>query len=111
MVESNLHLFLQFLYFSSLDRGGLHMIRKPTFMNANNNYKNSLKIIIAVLIMVFIVIQSLRLGRYSISWGEIFTIIGELLFNWENVDLTRPDVSVFYYIRLPRIILALLVGA
>lgn len=82
------------------------MLKKTTF-----NYKNSLKIIIAILVMVFVVIQSLRLGRYTISWGEIISIIGELLFERENLDFTRPDVSVFYYIRLPRIVLALLVGA
>lgn len=83
----------------------MNMIKETT------NGKNNLRILVAAILMIVIVIQSLGWGRFTISWGEIMKITGGLIFARDSIDFTSPEVSVFFYIRLPRILLALLVGA
>lgn len=76
--------------------------------------QNGNKIIIllfATSILILSTLICLRLGRYEISWGHLLHLFSKWLLSREALDAHNPQESVFYYIRLPRIILAILVGA
>lgn len=65
------------------------------------------RILIVLLLVVLIFILSLFLGRYEIEPTKLIRL-------WRMAPsdyLSSPEASVFYYIRLPRIILAMLAGA
>lgn len=76
-----------------------------------NNKKKSyfVHFTIAALLVIAIFTVSLTLGRFSIPIKELAEIIRSF-FNG-TYDLDDSATSVFFYIRLPRIIAALLVGA
>lgn len=69
--------------------------------------RKTLTLLIVLLILVFII--SLFIGRYKISISEILTNIGNRIIREEPIN--SNDWNVFFYIRLPRIILVTIVGA
>lgn len=70
-----------------------------------------LPIHIGFLLLVFVFVISLGWGRYHISTVQIIKILKNLIFNPDVVDFKASTVSVFYYIRLPRVLLGIIVGA
>jgi len=77
-----------------------------------NRYKSSsnkvaFKIILAVAVLLCAVVISFFIGRYRIEPIRLVQLLTTAPSNW----LANSDTSVFYYIRLPRIMLAVLVGA
>lgn len=71
------------------------------FKNKNTAKRFSL----AVVVLLCIVVCSFFVGRYYIEPSRLVQLLAAAPSDW----LDNPDVSVFYYIRLPRIILAVLV--
>ncbi|SDB22317.1 FecCD family ABC transporter permease [Eubacterium oxidoreducens] len=72
------------------------------------NYTFKIIVIIVILITVFLV--SLAVGRYAIKPGEVM----ELLFHGitgKEVTVDEMTQSVFYGVRLPRAIAAVIIGA
>src|SRR6056297_3518382 len=69
--------------------------------------RKSTKIYIVSIIAFLIFLVSMRIGRYKITLKEIF----QMLFAFSDIDFSSPEASVFFYIRLPRIFLAMMVGA
>ncbi len=80
-------------------------------MAAQDSYKRSHVIVIALLIiLLFItVIVSFMLGRYSISLKELFNILFSRVIPIDTFWSEQMEVVVFN-IRLPRILMACLVG-
>ncbi|MDD2556012.1 MAG: iron ABC transporter permease [Syntrophaceticus sp.] len=72
-----------------------------------NKNKTALKFSLAVAILLCIVVFSFFIGRYHIEPSRLVQLLTAAPSNW----LASSDASVLYYIRLPRIILAVLVGA
>ena len=60
--------------------------------------------------VVFATLFSFSRGRYTIGWEEIGHFFLSLFKNG-SPDLSSEEFQVFYYIRLPRVILAFVVGA
>ncbi len=75
---------------------------------SRNNYKTTLLVLIIILIVLFL--SSLVLGRYPLSLSEIGRLIVSRIMETEQ---TWPDSAeaIFFNVRLPRIGLAVLVGA
>ncbi|QNO16715.1 iron ABC transporter permease [Alkalicella caledoniensis] len=74
----------------------------------NSNLKNKKStIFIFFIVTIFI---SLFSGRYSVKVDEILTLFQELPNFLLGNEITSNQSLVFYYIRLPRIILALVTG-
>ena len=64
------------------------------------------------LVFLFIIfIISLMIGRYSLDLNEVFNSFWQLLTGTNSTEITGSDWRVFYYIRLPRIILVMAVGS
>lgn len=84
---------------------------KESFLAAQDSYKRSHVIVIALLIiLLFItVIVSFMLGRYSISLKELFNILFSRVIPIDTFWSEQMEVVVFN-IRLPRILMACLVG-
>ena len=61
------------------------------------------------LFIIFII--SLMIGRYSLDLNEVFNSFWQLLTGTNSTEITGNDWRVFYYIRLPRIILVMAVGS
>lgn len=59
-------------------------------------------------ILVFLLAISLSLGAFPISIGKVFQFL--LGFQWGNEALTIQEHNVLLQIRLPRIVMAMLVG-
>lgn len=59
--------------------------------------------------IVVLFFASMTIGRYAISLPELFAIIWSLING--TYDMSDSATSLFFHIRLPRIIAALLVGA
>ncbi|OEF95903.1 FecCD family ABC transporter permease [Desulfuribacillus alkaliarsenatis] len=72
---------------------------------------NSKLFVVVGIVVIAIFVLSLTLGRYSIPAGEAIRLFIQGLFRPGSLDFNDPTVSVFFYIRLPRIVVALLVGA
>jgi iron complex transport system permease protein len=71
------------------------------------NNKIALKIFLAIVVLLCAVVISFFIGRYKIEPMRLVQLLTTAPSNW----LASSDTSVFYYIRLPRILLAVLVGA
>jgi iron complex transport system permease protein len=70
--------------------------------------KTALFVLVILPIMIFVI--SMCLGRYPISPGTMFRILGSRIFPIEQT-WTGIEESVVLEIRLPRVLLAMLVGA
>jgi iron complex transport system permease protein len=69
------------------------------------------KITLTFIILLIIIVLSLFVGRYTIDKGELFRNITGILFGDKTMDLPDSYWRVFYYIRLPRILLVLAIGS
>jgi iron complex transport system permease protein len=79
-----------------------------TILKENNIKKLWLSFISLIIIFLF----SLFLGRYEISFSKLIRVIVKVISGEDNSQfLSGTDWSVFYYIRLPRVILVTGVGA
>lgn len=72
---------------------------------------NKLTFSIVTLLLIAIFLVSLGLGRYYIPVTDVVKIAIQGIFAKSSLDFSDTATSVFYYIRLPRILAALLVGA
>ena len=70
---------------------------------ANKNDKKYILIIISIVVLIFSVALSIRLGSMNYSFSEILEII-------KNSEMTA-DKNILLYIRFPRILIAMIVGA
>ncbi|NEU05795.1 MULTISPECIES: iron ABC transporter permease [Clostridium] len=71
-----------------------------------------LLLILAVPIVFLVICMGTSIGSSHISIGDIVSIIGNKLFNIPLQPGIQPkDVSIIWVIRLPRVILAFLVGS
>jgi len=71
---------------------------------------NSAKLTVIFILAIGSVFLSFFLGRYSISPKEVFLLVRERLFDMP-AGLADSSATVFFNIRLPRVISAFLVGA
>jgi iron complex transport system permease protein len=76
-------------------------------INSSANRRNAIRMVLAGLAVLGIFCLSMFIGRYHIEAGRLV----QLLTTAPDAWLDHPDTSVFYYIRLPRIIMAGIVGA
>ena len=63
----------------------------------------------SLIILVVVFLFSLIIGRYSLDIKKVFNTLRQLIFGTKLVK--GSDWRVFYYIRLPRIILVMAVGS
>jgi iron complex transport system permease protein len=70
--------------------------------------RNSLKLLLAACFVVVVFLASMICGRYPIGLKDILTFLSA---NHSDLRFQEPAVNVLYHIRLPRIFLAMLVGA
>jgi len=82
-----------------MERVWLHSSKKKVIFN--------FRIILAVIFVIAVFILSMFMGRYRIHPMEVVQLLSAAPSTW----LDTSDTSVFYYIRLPRVIMAGLVGA
>lgn len=71
--------------------------------------RNVAQIVSMVIFTIITVFLSFFLGRYSISPSEVFLLVRERLFGIFS-GLTSSEQTVFFNIRLPRVLSAFLVG-
>ncbi len=76
----------------------------------NKEHKNN-KIFFSFIILFITFLISLIIGRYSLNIKDIFEIFKNIIFNNKVSEINSNDWRVFYYIRLPRIILVMAVGS
>jgi len=90
-----------------------HMVQsnnsKISKHNINKSNKKSLIIVAIIVIGIFLV--SFGLGRYPIPVKDVIHYLFAGIFNQSSLDWDSSAVKVFFYIRLPRVIVALTVGA
>lgn len=77
---------------------------KTTYLNPKFIKINILLIIILIIIFAF----SFTIGRYSINIKDFFITIFKTITNDKTLNMT--NFRIIFYIRLPRILLAILVG-
>ena len=81
-----------------------------TYMS--NDYSKRSRILwITIIVLAVVFIFSLFLGRYWVSPGEIFNRIIKFIGGGSIGDTMDSGWRVFYYIRLPRLILVIAVGS
>lgn len=86
------------------------MNRKPSaFVSRNKLNKPFFFIVLALVVGIFLV--SLGWGRYPIPVAKVAQLLATGIFDKASLDWNDPAISVFYHIRLPRVLVALLVGA
>lgn len=80
-------------------------------MNIKNKNKNML-LILSIPIVFLVICIGTSIGSSDINITDIISIIGNKLFNLPLIEGIKPkDVSIIWVIRLPRVLLAFLVGA
>ena len=74
--------------------------------------KRKLLILLAIPLVVLIICIGTIIGSWNIDFLDILSIIGHKLFNLPLLEnIQNKDVSIIWVIRLPRVLLAFLVGA
>ncbi len=80
--------------------------------NRDSNYILKLKIFIVITIIFVVIFLGLTLGSNSISVSNIVNIVLHKLFNFElDESIKQSTVSIVWSVRLPRVLLAFVVGA
>ena len=80
-------------------------------MFMENRNKNKKKILLSVLIAFFIISMGASNGSSHISILDTISVILNKIFNLPlNENITSPQVAIVWKIRLPRVLLAFLVG-
>ncbi len=69
------------------------------------------KIIITGLLLIALIVISMLIGNYELDFSDLTLIISDLFGQGLQAVEDNPDWSVLYYIRLPRILTVVLVGA
>jgi iron complex transport system permease protein len=69
------------------------------------------KILITGLLLIVLILISMMIGNYELSISDLGAITNNLLGRDYETLFNNPDWSVLYYIRLPRILTVVLVGA
>ena len=69
------------------------------------------KIIITGLLLALLIIASMLIGNYDLSFADLSLILSDLFRGELEAVKNNPDWSVLYYIRLPRILTVVLVGS
>lgn len=77
-------------------------------MKLTKNYKRNYLLISIVAVFVFLL--SLCVGRFTVPIADVFDILTSKLFNHET-DVDPMKFSVVYNLRLPRALMAAIVGA
>ncbi len=81
-------------------------MKKKIFLNPSNFAK---QMIMLIILLIFTIILSLKFGRYSIALNDIFEAFG-FSSEYKSEDLSMVKFILFEN-RLPRILIAVLVGA
>ncbi|MDD7761484.1 MAG: iron ABC transporter permease [Firmicutes bacterium] len=71
--------------------------------------KNRSKILIAALLLFLIALLSIGIGRFSISFSDILDLIIARIRG--VADDTLPEYAILFFMRFPRVIAVLIVGA
>lgn len=75
------------------------------------NINNKKKIIVSAIIIVFIICLGTSVGSSNINLFNTLSIIGNEILNIPLVEgITSKDISIVWKLRLPRVLLAFLVG-
>ncbi len=69
------------------------------------------KIIISCLLLISLIVISMLIGNYELNFSDLTLILSDLFGQGLQAVEDNPDWSVLYYIRLPRILTVVLVGA
>jgi len=69
------------------------------------------KILITGLLLIALILISMLIGNYELSISDLGAISNNLMGRDYETLFNNPDWSVLYYIRLPRILTVVLVGA
>ena len=83
---------------------------EPAFRARMKAFAVRFRLLGLILLPILAFLLSMTLGRYHVSLGEIFTLLGSKL---HLTDATVPEQvnTVIWNVRLPRILVALLIGA
>ena len=98
----------------SLSRKELRRLRKEERLNpenTDNRVKEGIIITSLAAGLVVAFIFSLGLGRYHVPVKDIIVILKDFIFKTSNFDGSRQSVTVVTLIRLPRLMMAMMVGA
>lgn len=72
---------------------------------------NKIKAIICIIVLVFIILLGTSIGSSDISLVDTLSIIGNKILNLSlSESITSKDISIIWKLRLPRVLLAFLVG-
>lgn len=75
------------------------------------NMTNKSKIIISIITLIFIILLGTSVGSSDISLFDTLSIIGNKVLNLSlSESITSKDISIIWKLRLPRVLLAFLVG-
>lgn len=81
-----------------------------------NNIKRTVKfnislILLLIILLIITILLSITIGSTKIGFTDVYRIIIERIFHLnDNTNEFNPLYDIVWYIRLPRVILALLVG-
>lgn len=88
-------------------------------MNSNNTKdtnnlikkinKDNIILIFLLVMLIILALFSITLGRYGIPFKTVYETIKDVLFG--NLAIDSKEASVIFIIRIPRIIMAIIVGA
>lgn len=67
-------------------------------------------LLIILLILIFSILFSFTIGRYAVSLTQLFEILNYKLFGG-NVNWAQSVETVLFKVRIPRIVLAVMIGA
>lgn len=77
--------------------------------NLNKSKKDKLIFILLIFLLLILSLVSLISGRYGIPINKVFETIKDVIFG--NIAIDSKESSVIFIIRMPRIVMAILVGA
>ncbi|RAK11846.1 iron complex transport system permease protein [Halanaerobium saccharolyticum] len=69
------------------------------------------KIIISGILLITLIVISMLIGNYELGLNDLGLILSDIFQGDLQAVENNPDWSVLYYIRLPRILIVVLVGA
>lgn len=113
--------FIELNYKINEIKGGF--IKMVTDVSINKSKKKSILIeaigilkgkkstlLIILLILIFSILFSFTIGRYAVSLTQLFEILNYKLFGG-NVNWAQSVETVLFKVRIPRIVLAVMIGA
>jgi len=85
--------------------------QKSIFSNGLLFKSTHIRLLLAIIFTMLVFFISLGWGKYSITANEFVGILKKLFAGGSKINTNSSAFSVFYFIRLPRIILAMMVGS